>query len=190
MASPRYESIDTDDDERRPNNMLRLRSQASLTMRRLLAVYQQNQKSILTAALLATIVSAAFIFWLPSINRLDGIRGYCKYSKFNGRLLFFPEIRSGFRVKPTLSWLFSFASGILLLTQHELLIYGISGPLTREEVGHATWSLLHTMAAKFPANVTEAEQDDYRQFLHILSRLFPCAECSGHFQVEFGLFVI
>ncbi|CEO98113.1 hypothetical protein PBRA_006227 [Plasmodiophora brassicae] len=59
----------------------------------------------------------------------------------------------------------------------------LRGPLTRAELGHATWSLLHTMAAKFPDNATSAQQNDYRQFMHLLARLYPCHECAGHFQV-------
>ncbi|XXQ33289.1 Sulfhydryl oxidase [Plasmodiophora brassicae] len=58
----------------------------------------------------------------------------------------------------------------------------LRGPLTRAELGHATWSLLHTMAAKFPDNATSAQQNDYRQFMHLLARLYPCHECAGHFQ--------
>ncbi|KAF8377630.1 hypothetical protein HHK36_031012 [Tetracentron sinense] len=39
-------------------------------------------------------------------------------------------------------------------------------PLTKEELGRATWTLLHTLAAQ----------------MAILSRIYPCKECADHFK--------
>ncbi|KAK3148051.1 hypothetical protein QOZ80_3BG0290000 [Eleusine coracana subsp. coracana] len=55
-------------------------------------------------------------------------------------------------------------------------------PLTKEEVGRATWMLLHTIAAQFPDEPTRQQKRDAKELMHILSRLYPCKECADHFQ--------
>lgn len=52
----------------------------------------------------------------------------------------------------------------------------------REELGRGTWRLLHTMASKFPVNPSEQDKKNVIQFLSLLAKLFPCEECSMHFQ--------
>ncbi|CAG8611889.1 27108_t:CDS:2 [Gigaspora margarita] len=46
----------------------------------------------------------------------------------------------------------------------------------RAELGRGTWKLLHTMMARFPENPTTSEKEALRNFLHLFSRLYPCAE--------------
>ncbi|XP_050363914.1 FAD-linked sulfhydryl oxidase ERV1 isoform X2 [Argentina anserina] len=41
-----------------------------------------------------------------------------------------------------------------------------AGPVTKEGLGRATWTFLHTLAAQ----------------MSILSRMYPCKECADHFQ--------
>ncbi|XP_020103922.1 FAD-linked sulfhydryl oxidase ERV1 isoform X2 [Ananas comosus] len=41
-----------------------------------------------------------------------------------------------------------------------------AAPLTKEELGRATWTLLHSIAAQ----------------MAIISRLYPCKECADHFK--------
>ncbi|KAL5683739.1 hypothetical protein ACJX0J_010124, partial [Zea mays] len=48
-------------------------------------------------------------------------------------------------------------------------------PLTTEEVGRATWMLLHTIAGS-------QRKRDAKELMHIISRLYPCKECAGHFK--------
>jgi FAD-linked sulfhydryl oxidase len=52
----------------------------------------------------------------------------------------------------------------------------------RKQLGNAGWHLLHTMSVKFPKSATRAQQDEYRQFLHLFSKFYPCGECAAHFQ--------
>ncbi|ELA47322.1 hypothetical protein VCUG_01206 [Vavraia culicis subsp. floridensis] len=52
----------------------------------------------------------------------------------------------------------------------------------REELGRGTWRLLHTMASKFPVDPSEQDKKNVIQFLSLLAKLFPCEECSMHFQ--------
>ncbi|RCV46010.1 hypothetical protein SEVIR_9G502700v4 [Setaria viridis] len=55
-------------------------------------------------------------------------------------------------------------------------------PLTKEEVGRATWMLLHTIAAQFPDEPTRQQKRDAKELMHIISRLYPCKECADHFK--------
>ncbi|KRH93447.1 Mitochondrial sulfhydryl oxidase, partial [Pseudoloma neurophilia] len=52
----------------------------------------------------------------------------------------------------------------------------------RKKLGNATWYLLHTITLKYPEKPTLNEQTDMASFLVLLSRIFPCDECQGHFQ--------
>ncbi|KAK8962762.1 FAD-linked sulfhydryl oxidase ERV1 [Platanthera guangdongensis] len=57
-----------------------------------------------------------------------------------------------------------------------------AAPLTKEELGRATWTLLHTVAAKFPDAPTRQQKRDVRELVAILSRIYPCKECADHFK--------
>jgi len=57
-----------------------------------------------------------------------------------------------------------------------------AAPLTKEEVGRATWMLLHTIAAQFPDEPTRQQKRDAKELMHIISRLYPCKECAEHFK--------
>ncbi|WUR02570.1 sulfhydryl oxidase (ERV1p) [Vairimorpha necatrix] len=58
----------------------------------------------------------------------------------------------------------------------------LSNKEVKERLGRSTWTLLHTMAAVYPAFPTVQHKRDTLQFIYLLSSLFPCAECAGHFQ--------
>jgi mitochondrial FAD-linked sulfhydryl oxidase len=58
----------------------------------------------------------------------------------------------------------------------------LSNQEIRARLGRSTWTLLHTMAATYPAFPTVKHKRDTLQFIYLLSSLFPCAECAGHFQ--------
>ena len=53
----------------------------------------------------------------------------------------------------------------------------------RAELGHSTWHFLHTLAARFPISPTDEQQKAVIEFIHLFSRLYPCGNCAGHFQL-------
>jgi FAD-linked sulfhydryl oxidase len=55
--------------------------------------------------------------------------------------------------------------------------------LTRNELGLYGWSLLHTMAAYFPAAPTESQLGHAQSFLYYFAELFPCRVCGRHFEL-------
>ncbi|KAK3013911.1 hypothetical protein RJ639_009439 [Escallonia herrerae] len=55
-------------------------------------------------------------------------------------------------------------------------------PVTREELGRATWTLLHTLAAQYPDKPTRQQKKDVKELMGILSRIYPCKECADHFK--------
>ncbi|ORZ10567.1 FAD-linked sulfhydryl oxidase ERV2 [Absidia repens] len=52
----------------------------------------------------------------------------------------------------------------------------------KAELGRSTWKLLHTMMSRYPEQPTADERTALDQFIHLLSRLYPCGECAEHFQ--------
>ncbi|KAG0252444.1 hypothetical protein BG011_006954 [Mortierella polycephala] len=52
----------------------------------------------------------------------------------------------------------------------------------KAELGRATWKLLHTMASRYPVIPTQDERAAMKQWIFLLSRLYPCGECAEHFQ--------
>ncbi|KAL0715506.1 hypothetical protein Bca4012_064828 [Brassica carinata] len=56
------------------------------------------------------------------------------------------------------------------------------GPVTKEELGRATWTFLHTLAAQYPEKPTRQQKKDVKELMSILSRMYPCRECADHFK--------
>jgi FAD-linked sulfhydryl oxidase len=54
--------------------------------------------------------------------------------------------------------------------------------LSRAELGHAAWKVLHTMMAKFPDEPTEDDSVALKSYIHLFARLYPCGDCARHFQ--------
>lgn len=50
-------------------------------------------------------------------------------------------------------------------------------PPDREELGRATWTLLHTTAAYYPETPNTDEQEAARGLIRALSVLYPCVHC-------------
>ena len=63
-------------------------------------------------------------------------------------------------------------------------------PLYRDQLGRATWSLLHTMAAYYPEKASEQEQTSMKSFINSFSMFFPCHECAKDFRDELVSFCI
>ena len=55
-------------------------------------------------------------------------------------------------------------------------------PADREDLGRATWTLLHTTAAYCPDQPTRKQQKQLAQFMHNLVTFYPCHECAKEFR--------
>lgn len=55
-------------------------------------------------------------------------------------------------------------------------------PLDRETLGRYTWGLLHTIAAKYPQRPSAEDKVQMKQFIDILSNLYPCSYCAQEFR--------
>uniref|UniRef100_A0A7R9VKP3 Sulfhydryl oxidase n=1 Tax=Chlamydomonas euryale TaxID=1486919 RepID=A0A7R9VKP3_9CHLO len=51
----------------------------------------------------------------------------------------------------------------------------------KAELGRATWTLLHTLAAQLPDRPTRQQQRDAKGLVDILTRCYPCGDCAKHF---------
>eukprot|EP00798_Chlamydomonas_sp_ICE-L_P013374 gene13374-19219_t len=56
------------------------------------------------------------------------------------------------------------------------------GATSKAELGRATWTFLHTLAAQYPDQPSRQQQKDVKQLVDILTRIYPCSECAGHFK--------
>ncbi|XP_044508105.1 FAD-linked sulfhydryl oxidase ERV1-like [Mangifera indica] len=66
---------------------------------------------------------------------------------------------------------------------HQILLKGSSAaPVTKEELGRATWTFLHALAAQYPEEPTRQQKKDVKELMAILSRMYPCKECADHFK--------
>lgn len=75
-----------------------------------------------------------------------------------------------------------FTNSTTNITLSQTEINKIDCPLDREELGRATWSLLHTTAAYYPDTPTESERSNMNSFLHNLANIYPCSYCADDFQ--------
>ncbi|KAH0533756.1 FAD-linked sulfhydryl oxidase ALR [Cotesia glomerata] len=57
-------------------------------------------------------------------------------------------------------------------------------PLDKDELGSATWSFLHTMAAYYPEKPTTQEINDMKTFFNVFSKFYPCAPCREDLQEQ------
>ncbi|XP_022745296.1 FAD-linked sulfhydryl oxidase ERV1 [Durio zibethinus] len=62
------------------------------------------------------------------------------------------------------------------------LVKKSAAPVTKEELGRATWTFLHTLTAQYPENPTRQQKKDVKELMSILSRMYPCKECADHFK--------
>ena len=57
-------------------------------------------------------------------------------------------------------------------------------PPDKSELGRSSWTLLHTMAAYYPAEPTESQQSSMNAFITGLSQFYPCSYCADHMKQE------
>lgn len=57
-------------------------------------------------------------------------------------------------------------------------------PLDRERLGNYSWSLLHTIAAKYPERPTPEIQQKMQDFFSTFATFYPCEVCAKDFRQE------
>lgn len=57
-------------------------------------------------------------------------------------------------------------------------------PLDKDELGRGSWGLLHTIAAKYPANPTTTQRKDLSNFFMLFSKFYPCDHCAEDMRAE------
>lgn len=57
-------------------------------------------------------------------------------------------------------------------------------PVDRETLGRNTWSLLHTIAAKYPSRPSREEKKDMLEFIRLIAILYPCSYCAEEFRKD------
>jgi hypothetical protein len=54
-------------------------------------------------------------------------------------------------------------------------------PPDKRELGRATWTAFHTLAANFPDEPTSDDKKSASSFVQSLTKLYPCKVCREHF---------
>lgn len=57
-------------------------------------------------------------------------------------------------------------------------------PLDKDQLGVATWSFLHTIAAVYPEKPEKQQIEDTKSFFSLLGRLYPCEHCAKDLKEE------
>jgi Erv1 / Alr family len=60
-------------------------------------------------------------------------------------------------------------------------VYLVEKPPDKRELGRATWTAFHTLAANFPEKPTDDDKKHAEAFVRSLTRLYPCKLCRDHF---------
>ena len=59
-----------------------------------------------------------------------------------------------------------------------------AAPLDVDELGRASWALMHTIAAYYPQKPTHAQRVQARRFFDALGDLYPCATCRADLRAD------
>ncbi|KAH3903030.1 probable Mitochondrial FAD-linked sulfhydryl oxidase ERV1 [Saccharomycodes ludwigii] len=51
-----------------------------------------------------------------------------------------------------------------------------------EQLGRSSWTLLHSIASKYPVTPSTEEQLDMKNFINIFSKIYPCNWCAADFR--------
>ncbi|KAG0289903.1 hypothetical protein BGZ96_006620 [Linnemannia gamsii] len=68
------------------------------------------------------------------------------------------------------------------LSEGGVIMPQLGNATAKAELGRATWKLFHTMASRYPLKPKPDERAAIKQWIYLLSRLYPCGECADHFQ--------
>jgi FAD-linked sulfhydryl oxidase len=52
------------------------------------------------------------------------------------------------------------------------------------ELGRATWSLLHTIAATYPSTPSDIDRQRANDFLTLLGVIYPCSHCADELRTD------
>eukprot|EP00555_Chaetoceros_dichaeta_P002797 CAMPEP_0198251068 /NCGR_PEP_ID=MMETSP1447-20131203/2032_1 /TAXON_ID=420782 /ORGANISM="Chaetoceros dichaeta, Strain CCMP1751" /LENGTH=186 /DNA_ID=CAMNT_0043936013 /DNA_START=161 /DNA_END=721 /DNA_ORIENTATION=+ len=55
-------------------------------------------------------------------------------------------------------------------------------PVTKDELGKSSWTLLHSMAAWYPEKPTKVEETKMAQLMEAISIFYPCTYCAEDFR--------
>lgn len=62
--------------------------------------------------------------------------------------------------------------------------HSLQCPPDSAELGRATWTFLHTMAATYPEQPSRSQQTLMRNIIDGLAEFYPCSYCRSHFQLQ------
>lgn len=51
-----------------------------------------------------------------------------------------------------------------------------------EELGRSSWTLLHSIAARYPKQPSHTQKEEMKQFMTIFSHVYPCWWCAKDFE--------
>ena len=78
-------------------------------------------------------------------------------------------------------------SAALMAESEELIpgsrTYKKQSPPDVEQLGRSSWTLLHSVASRYPeSNPTAAQKEDMKNFLKLFSHVYPCDWCAKDFE--------
>lgn len=53
--------------------------------------------------------------------------------------------------------------------------------MTREQLGHQSWTLLHMVTGGFPETFDDNLRKKFNTFLILFGQMYPCKLCANHF---------
>ncbi|CAK7275491.1 hypothetical protein SEPCBS119000_006717 [Sporothrix epigloea] len=82
-----------------------------------------------------------------------------------------------------------FGGTVTSLGLSDSLLYGgaiapkLENATAKQELGRASWKLMHTMMARFPETPSADDSLALQTYIQLFARLYPCGDCASHFQL-------
>lgn len=67
------------------------------------------------------------------------------------------------------------------ITKEDIFMSEMTNQTIKQQLGQASWRLLHTIAAKFPVEPTHQQKATLLNFLYTFAKVYPCGDCAKHF---------
>ncbi|KAI3640051.1 hypothetical protein MIR68_000929 [Amoeboaphelidium protococcarum] len=140
-----------------------------------------NSKFILLLLSVALFILTLIAF--TSFNSSDDFTSAANLMPYSrsGDLTSFSPIRNMERVRNDLAKLI-LQEDITVQDSMVNIMPEMGNSTVREQLGRATWRLLHTMATRFPQKPSDLDYLSFEVFVLLLSRLYPCGNCAKHFR--------